>query len=292
MDTTPNDNGEELSQEGLEALLRLIVESERRRVTSVEVDGRTVWIKRYGVEARSFPKWLHRAISSFLPQPFLRSSPAASAAGLAEREKRKAAAFHAAGFPVVTILYGQGDIIAMSDAGTIVQQELTRLRNSDRERHDDMLVGCAAAVGRIHAAGLCHGRPHPRDMLIKGRRFGFLDFEEEPEASMPIATAQARDVWLLFLQISGQAIDPETPARAFATYRKLAPPAILRELRSIVSFFSLFSPFLRASRRFLGRDGQRLLAGTSFLKSALSTDEGSHSTMPAASGELRNSSHD
>ncbi len=292
MDRTQSETDEELSPAGLEALLKLVVASEHSRVSSVEVDGRTVWIKRYGVEARSAAKWLHRVISPLMPLPFLRSSPAASAAGLAAREMRKAAAFRAAGFPTVTIFYGQGDVIAMSDAGTIVQEELNRLRRSDPGRHDDMLVACAEAVARVHLAGLCHGRPHPRDMLVKGRMFGFLDFEEEPEASMPLETAQARDVWLLFLQIAGQTQRPETPRRAFAAYRQIAPPAVIRELRRVVGFFSLFNPVLRIPGRFIGRDGQRMLAGTSFLKSALSKDEASHPNLPGQTGELRKPSHD
>src|SRR5690606_39575859 len=68
-----------------------------------------------------------------------------------------------------------------------------------------MLVEMAGALGRVHARGLCHGRPHPRDLFrTADGRWGYLDFEEEPEASMPLAAAQAREVWLMFMEIAGR----------------------------------------------------------------------------------------
>ncbi|MGG2477507.1 serine/threonine protein phosphatase, partial [Rhizobium sp. BR5] len=37
---------------------------------------------------------------------------------------------------------------------------------------------------------------------------GFMDFEERPQDVMPLATAQARDIWLLFLQVATRACNP------------------------------------------------------------------------------------
>lgn len=291
MDRTLHDS-DELSPAAIEALLHLLVHSEHRRVSSAAIDGRTVWIKRYGVGAGSLAKGLHRLLSPLVPVSFLRSSPGVTGPGHVARELRKAAAFRAAGFPSVSILYSRDDLLVMSDAGTIVQEELTRLRGPEPRRHDDLLVASTEALGQIHAAGLCHGRPHPRDMILKGRRFGFLDFEEEPEAAMPLAAAQARDAWLMFLQVSGQSLHPATPGRAFAAYRRLVPPPVLHRLRAVVKGFSLLNPLLRLAGPMLGRDGQRMLAGTTFLKSALSANGASLSNRPAVPGELRNPSHD
>lgn len=282
-DTAHRDD--QLSPAGLEALLRLLVTHDGSRVSSAIVDGRTVWIKRLGAGRGSLGKWMHAALRPLAPRDFLRSSPRLDGPGRADREMRKTAAFRAAGFPAVDVLYRRGDLLVLSNAGTIVTSALAGFREVDPARHDALLVACAEALGRAHAAGLCHGRPHPRDMFIDGDEIGFLDFEEEPEAVMPLDAAQARDVWLLFHQIASRAIAPDTSARALAAYRRAAPAQAVAQLRSLVRFFGAFLPMMRAAGSLAGRDGQRLLAGTSFLQSALTADGDSPQSLPVA-GEI------
>lgn len=263
------DSDEMLSPEGTAALLRLLA-GPRRRLSSAEIDGRAVWIKRFDAERRPIAKWLHVLLSPVLPFAFLRASPAANAASLAEREARKAAGFRAAGIPTPAILHRGDAVLVLSGVAEIVEDALRRLRAADAAEHDATLVDMAAALGRVHARGLCHGRPHPRDMFRSGGVWGFLDFEEEPEASMPLAVAQARDVWLLFMQIAGRSLQDGTDERAFAAWRAEAPAAVLPELRKAVSFFSIFLPGLRLFQPLgLGKDGRRLLDATSFLRSVL-----------------------
>lgn len=243
----------------------------RTRLSSAQIDGRRVWIKRFDAEERPLAKRLHARLSPLLPLPFLRSSPDADAAGLADREARKSAAFRAAGLPTPALLHRDGAVLVMSDVAEIVEDALRRLRGIDAAAHDGLLVEMAGALGRVHACGLCHGRPHPRDMFRGADgAWGFLDFEEEPEASMPLAAAQARDVWLMFMQIAGRAVEPDTEARAFAAWRAQAPAAVMPQLRRLVSFFSLFLPGLRLLQPLgLGKDGRRLLDATAALRAAL-----------------------
>lgn len=258
-----------LSPEGTAALLRLLA-GPRQRMSSVEIDGRAVWIKRFDAERRPIAKWLHALLSPVLPAAFLRASPAVNAARLAEREARKAEKFRVAEIPTPAVLYRGAGVLVLSDVAEIVENALHRLRDVDPAEHDRMLVEMAAALGRVHARGLCHGRPHPRDMFYGDGVWGFLDFEEEPEASMPLSVAQARDVWLLFMQIAGRSLLEGTDERAFAAWRAEAPAAVKAELRKVVSFFSIFLPALRLLRPLgLGKDGRRLLDATSFLRAAL-----------------------
>ncbi len=154
-------------------------------------------------------------------------------------EKRKAQAFLAAGFEVPRIVYGEGPVLVLSDVAPIIQDRLKCLRKENAQEHDELLIHCAHALGKAHAKGLCHGRPHPRDFFQKNGVAGFLDFEEEPEAVMPLAVAQARDVWLLFFQITAQARFSKTPHRALAAYRAAAPADVVPELHRIVGFFDL-----------------------------------------------------
>ena len=274
------DSGDILSPRAMEQLLRLLAAGERRRLSSLELDGRTVWIKRFDAERKPIVKKLHSLVSPLLPLPVLRASPTADAGRLAGREARKAALFREAGFAVPALLHRGEALLVLSEVAEIAETALQRLSGGDAEEHDAMLADMAAALGRAHARGLCHGRPHPRDLFrTADGRWGFLDFEEEPEASMPLAAAQARDVWLMFMEIAGRSRRPETPGRAFAAWRTEAPAAVVPELRRTVSFFSLFLPVLRLLRPFgLGKDGRRMLETTSFLRSAL---RGGESFVPA-----------
>jgi len=260
-----------LSPEGLATLLRLLATGTRKRVSSKRIDGHTVWIKRYDVEGETLPKRLHHLLSPLLPHHF-RASERVDSAGFIDREIRKMKAFREAGFPVAEVMFRNDRVLVLSDAAEIAQNALNRLRDSDPIAHDNLLVGAAAALGRLHRAGLCHGRPHPRDMFVRDGRWGFIDFEEEPETAMPLASAQARDVWLLFLQISSSALLPATEKRALAAYRAAAPAGIFRPLRSIVGFFAPLVPPLRLLEKLtLGSDGRRLLKATAFLNTALAS---------------------
>ena len=278
------DTDDALSSEAVEEVVRLLVAAPRRRLSSAVIDGRSVWIKRFDTENVPLAKRLHGWISPLLPAAILRASPALSADGLAAREAGKAEAFQAAGFPTPAILWRSKSVLVLSEVTRIGEPLLARLRDGARDGardgHEELLVGMADALGRAHAAGLCHGRPHPRDMFLRDDgEWGFLDFEEEPEAAMPLAAAQARDVWLMFMQIAARALGEETTARAFAAWRKQAPAQILPELRKLVGVFSLLVPGLKALRPLgLGKDGQRLLQATIFLRAALRGIIAVHST--------------
>ena len=133
------------------------------------------------------------------------------------------------------------------------------------------MVACARALGKVHQAGLVHGRPHPRDMFLAGDKIGFFDFEEEPEAVMALPAAQARDAWLLFFQVSTQALEKDkTNNSAFAAWQEQVSDETLKELKKIVRFFSIFiTPLKLAKPIYLGGDGKRMLSAMEFLSSNL-----------------------
>jgi tRNA A-37 threonylcarbamoyl transferase component Bud32 len=260
-----------LSADGLATLLRLIVAQASLRVSRASVDGRLVWIKRYDVERKPIAKRLHSLVSPLLPA-FLRSSPATGSAEAIAREMRKLAAFRAAGFAVPDVVFSNQSVLVLSDVGEVVQKTLVDTFAMDTARHDDLLVDVARALGEAHRAGLCHGRPHPRDMFRRDGCIGFLDFEEEPEAVMPLPMAQARDAWLLFLQISPRAASPETQARALAAYRAAAPLDVVPALRTLTNFFArAMAPLRIVPNALIGKDGRRAIEATSFLSRALGT---------------------
>lgn len=250
---------------------QLIASCATKRIASVMRQGKKAWVKRQGIERRPFGKRLHARLSFLLPAAFMRASPVRNAIEMNLQEERKIKAFQAAHIPVPQILAVDGPAIMISDVGQTVQKRLNELRKSDAKKHDALLVECAHALGQVHESGLVHGRPHPRDMFMSKDGLGFFDFEEEPEAVMPLSDAQARDAWLLFFQISSQAIDKDvTQNAAFAAWKACVSAETLRELRKIVRFFSIFiTPLKLAKPIYLGGDGKRMLSAMEFLSSNL-----------------------
>jgi hypothetical protein len=104
-------------------------------------------------------------------------------------------------------------------------------------------------------------------MFFAGPRLGFMDFEEEPQSVMPLATAQARDIWLLFLQIATSArLGTETRDRAYEAWSRHAPPQAIAELRRMTRFLAGFLSIARLiGRVHMGSDLQRFIIATSYL---------------------------
>ncbi|MGV1759069.1 hypothetical protein ACQZ6F_22340 [Rhizobium sp. A22-96] len=177
------------------------------------------------------------------------------------------------GIAVPKVLYASNSAIMLADAGITVQGRLEQLKESDPVAHDDLMVACATELGRLHASGLCHGRPYPRDMFFAGRRLGFMDFEEDPQTVMPLEVAQARDIWLLFLQIAtGARLGMETQNRAYEAWSEQAPAAARVELQRMIRFLGGFLFLARLiGRVHMGSDLRRFIVATSFLMHAFTT---------------------
>lgn len=273
-----------LSPAALEDLLRLLVTSQARRISSASIDGELVWIKRYDALRAPLAKRVHALLSPLAFHPFLRSSPMPSPAEAVEREVRKTRAFRTKGFETPTIVYATGAVLVLRHVDAVLKKRLRELAPVDPAAHDALLVESAHALALAHAAGLCHGRPHVRDMFVGARGIGFLDFEEEPETTMPLAVAQARDIWLLLHQISEKALDSKTAMRAFTAYRAAAPVGAIAELRRAGAKLAPFVNIIALAARVLpiGTDGRRLVATERVLRASL----GNQASAGAADAQL------
>ncbi|MDM9627001.1 serine/threonine protein phosphatase [Rhizobium sp. S152] len=255
-----------LSEKDVPVLLAALIGG-KERVQRVALSGGAVWIKRYGTERK--PRWviLQRLAANLIRAPFLRPSPVLGDEGMAEREMRRIAQFSAKGIPTPRVVYSSGAAVAFSDVGLTLDRYMKHVLKGDPVACDDMLVRCCAELGRLHAKGLCHGRPFPRDMFLRDGRIGFMDFEEEPDTVMPLETAQARDIWLLFLQVAQRArLGKVTHDRAYEAWAAVAPPAAVSELRKLTGFLGGFLWAARLIGRIhMGSDLQRFIVATSYL---------------------------
>lgn len=268
MQDQPNDllTIPDLTSGDIEALLAAVIGG-ARRVERVLLSNRSVWIKRYGTEKPSWWMHLQAVLSRLIPVAYLKPSPYLAPRQMAERELRRIRLFAVHGIATPKVLYASKGAIILSDVGQTVQARLKTLRNGDPAIHDALLVACASELGRLHAEGLCHGRPYPRDMFFADDRLGFMDFEEEPQTVMSIAVAQARDIWLLFLQIVSNAKSgAATYDAAYHAWSQRAPAAAIAELRQMTSFLGRFLSTARLIGRVrMGSDLRRFIVATSYL---------------------------
>jgi len=230
-------------------------------------NGRRICIK-YPLEPQAGPachwrRWLAAASG----QAFLRSLPPLPPQEKNLLEVAKLRAFRAAGLAVPDILAVQSGFSIFADAGKNIADILAELIGRDAALHDGLLVSMAAALGQIHAAGLCLGRPDLRDMFLAAHGVGFSGFADYPEQSMPAAAAQLRDIWLLLELIADKAADKDKAlAQAFFSWRRQAGLETLEALRQSVRFFRRFlRPYKVLSPIFFSRARQKRLLVLQFL---------------------------
>lgn len=262
-----------LSPEDTASLLRAI-SSEEKRVKKIKLSDRHVWLKRQGTEKLIWWRHLQSAFSKLLPYSFMRPGKVLNAEGMNEREVVINAKFKNHGFNVPEIIYRTPTSIVLEDVGPTISDRLWQMRETDKSGRELLLIQSVDALGALHAARLCHGRPHVRDFYLKDGEVGFLDFEECPEEVMPLEVAQARDLWLLFLPISTLSNEPQKTFQiALDQWRLRAPNAAQVELRQMIAVLSRFLPFVRLIGRVrMGSDLRRFILATEFLKTALETD--------------------
>lgn len=207
------------------------------RIARITHKGQSAWIKRPEAARSSRFTGIHRLIARALP---LALAPTNASGGM-DALRTEAARLHTfgdAGLPVPAVLAVADDHIVLADAGAQLRRYLSNLHDDAARRR--IMATAAQLLARVHRAGLAHGRPFLRDMALRDGAIALLDLEENPAARMPLADAQARDVWLLMMSCAEFCDDPmadlpplldaylvmapaEVPARLSALARSLRP---------------------------------------------------------------------
>jgi tRNA A-37 threonylcarbamoyl transferase component Bud32 len=259
---------EVIPPEDLALALQAIARSPGLRIAPIELPGRRVWIKRFDIEPLAFAKRLHWLVSPALYPPFLRGSePALGEAGV-ERESLRIFAFRAAGFRTPDILYRNGAMLILSDVSPVLTHELAA---ASGDRRQTLLLKLFTSLGRMHGAGLVHGRPHLRDMSLNNGEICFFDFEEAPETTMPLADAQARDLWLVMLPVVALEPDEKKCRALLQAWLDTAP---VEAVCALARFISFVRPLLALARLLpqavQGGDVRRFLGAARFLAGSIS----------------------
>lgn len=148
-----------MTDSDIEGVVKAALAEPPQRVRRLDLpDGRRFWLKR--VERLSGRLRLQKGN----PERTFESERA----GLAE--------FAAAGIPVAEVVADGPDWLLMPDAGPVLSRVVG---DPDRSEAEKLAAFAAAgqALGRLHWAGLVHGRPAVRDICWNGRDIRFIDLE-------------------------------------------------------------------------------------------------------------------
>lgn len=222
------------------------------RTISGEHEGRTLWIKRPARPKARIWHHIQKLVAMVSDLPILRATVSDGGSHSLKMEAERLTQFKKSGFHVPDVLAVYDDIMVMTDAGAQLRAHLDQI--TDTETRTANLKSAVNALADLHKAGLAHGRPYVRDMTWDGKKVGFLDLEENPVLVMPLATAQARDLWIFLSAASRYARRPGEKMyyedtlilQLFDEYKKSADPKVLAELKQFVLF-------MRPLRRLLDR---------------------------------------
>lgn len=249
----------------LQQLAEQTARTAKGRVTKIRWQDKTLWVKRAVPNKAKIWHKMQKAAAMLVPLPILRPTPSHGGSEGLQHEADRIAEFTKAGFAVPKI-YGLTDNwILLEHLGTLAEGKLKK--NPDAA--DDDIPACAAALARLHNAGLAHGRAKLNDIVLRPNGdIGFIDFEEDIySADIPLPALQARDIWLFCCSVARYAkYDPAIIDKAMTAYQSINHDTlIMAELKRLLAVLRPFQKLLRPVAARLPGDVRRAYMATTSL---------------------------
>jgi tRNA A-37 threonylcarbamoyl transferase component Bud32 len=163
-------------------------------ILRIELDGRTVWLKRHDGDRRRVRLAALGLVARGLRLPALRPPRRRVGDDACRIEHRRLRDLATRGVEVPEIVAQVNGFLVLSDMGCSMAAELACAPAALREQ---LIEAAARELVRVHECGGYVGQPLARNMTVRPDGIGFIDLEEDPGEVMPLLQAQARD-WLLF----------------------------------------------------------------------------------------------
>lgn len=267
----------------LDQLVESTLQTTRQRVIPLRWDGRVFWLKRAAPARLGWGHRLQRLLTAVLPwRGVLSFTAVVNARSALDREVRIIERLRAKGVLVPEVVLRGADWVLLSDLGMSLEQRL--LGAETRSEIHALAKAGAAALRKLHASGGWHGFPLARNIVGLPNDPGFIDFEEDPAATMSPAQCRMRD-FILYLHSLGGLETRYAGTLNAAIQAYLKPGSIpadqARLLRLACLFCAMVSPLawlIWPVRRKLGRDLRDALAVWRALKDLR---EGTASFLPA-----------
>ena len=163
-------------------------------ILRIELDGRTVWLKRHDGDRRRIRLAALRLVAGGLRLPALRPPRRRVGEDACRIEHRRLRELATQGVAVPDVVSIGNGFLVLSDMGCSMAVELASAGPPLREQ---LIEAAARELAHVHARGGYVGQPLARNMTVHPGGIGFIDLEEDPGEVMPLLQAQTRD-WLLF----------------------------------------------------------------------------------------------
>lgn len=257
------------------AFLQAHVLSQPHSIMRYDHGGETLWVKRAGALN---PQWRYRALGAvarMFKMPVLSPVPNPGGAVAVATEVRRLQDFAARGLRAPVVLAHSSDGFVMRHLGQ-PGQSTPSLGN---EMEDALPRGATAvlalwkqglhAISKVHKAGTTLSQAFARNLVrCPDGVIGYIDFEDDPAAHLPLPLCQARDAlcyahstaWIL---AQCQAL-PEARKQWKAWMHTLSPD-VRTVLQTSVARMA-WAGRLPQDRK-LGRDGQRIRCAFELLRS-------------------------
>ena len=200
-----------------------------------------VWLKKAGPQLGAWRATLLGAVARLVRLEALRPVPNPGGSAAIHTEARRLAALHTRGLRVPAVLAVQDDALLLRHLGTPgapTKSLADELYDAARDQPAQVLPlwqQGLEAVGLVHDAGACLSQAFARNLVrCPDGVVGYVDFEDDPEATLPLLQCQVRDLMCyahssgLYLQETCHLAQARDAWRAWLAQR---PETLQAELR-------------------------------------------------------------
>ena len=204
-----------------------------------------VWLKKAGPHLGAWRATLLGAVARLVRLEALRPVPNPGGRAAIHTEARRLAALHARGLRVPAVLAVQDDALLLrhlGEPGAPTKSLADELYDAARDQPAQVLPLWQQglhAVGLVHDAGACLSQAFARNLVrCPDGVVGYVDFEDDPEAALPLLQCQVRDLMCyahssgLYLQETGHLAQARDAWQAWLAQR---PEALQAQLRTGVA---------------------------------------------------------
>lgn len=232
------------------AHIHRVIEQNQSRVSVLNLDGRSVVVKREQPQRKQYGYLTLRWLAGVLRLPVLNPVAFHGGADAQAVEVRRLTQLRAAGVSVPEVLHVANGWFAMSSVGhSSIDAQL--------RKSDDALTywekGLAAILD-VHQKGQNLSQVFARNMMWHDEDIVFIDFEDDPALTLGLVHAQARD-WLFYVFSSMWLLDvsPSQAAAIMMTYLKQDDLAVQSTVKKSCGTLAWLR-FLPSKRKPWGRD--------------------------------------
>lgn len=252
--------------------LRAMLPQQTKAVASHRFGTERVWIKKAGPRHGMMRYRLQAAISAILRLDVLAPVPNPGGEAALVIEARRLEQLALAGLRVPTVLAQQPDGLMISDLGesgrpaVVLQEKLDHAAAAGPASLLAVWSEGLAAIALVHSRDAYLSQAFDRNLVqCPDGTIGYIDFEDDPGETLPLAECQARD-WLSYLHSTAMLVDAASPHAAGAHWHRTLADAS-DEVRARLALAARRTRWLRhlPSGRRWGRDTQRVRAVASLM---------------------------